>query len=65
MTDILISMIFSEDISTLYHNESRSFLRHDAAELASPRTTKFLGWDTAFGDFDNDGWKDIIVAKQL
>lgn len=26
-------------------------------------TIPFLGWGTAFFDFDNDGWKDILVAN--
>jgi len=25
--------------------------------------TKFLGWGTAFLEFDNDGWKDLVVAN--
>ncbi len=30
--------------------------------IAEP-TIPFLGWGTAFLDFDNDGWKDLVVAN--
>ncbi len=30
--------------------------------IAEP-TIPFLGWGTAFLDYDNDGWKDIIVSN--
>ncbi len=30
--------------------------------IAEP-TIPFLGWGTAFMDFDNDGWKDIVIAN--
>src|ERR1700721_501943 len=30
--------------------------------IAEP-TIPFLGWGTAFLDFDNDGWKDIVIAN--
>ena len=55
---------FSDDSNTLYRaNGDANFT--DAtyqAGLEEP-TIPFLGWGTAFIDFDNDGWKDILVAN--
>jgi hypothetical protein len=53
---------FAGDTSTLYRNaggtcEDRTF----AAGLGI--NTRWLGWGTAFADFDNDGWLDLFLAN--
>jgi enediyne biosynthesis protein E4 len=55
---------FSDDSNTLYHNDGEGNFTDVTfqAGLGEP-TIPFLGWGTAFLDFDNDGWKDVIVAN--
>ena len=55
---------FSDDSNTLYRNDGDGNFSDITfqAGLGEP-TIPFLGWGTAFFDFDNDGWKDIIVAN--
>ena len=54
---------FADDTHTLYRNTGRN--NFDDATIAAGLAvnTKFLGWGTAFLDFDNDGWKDLVVAN--
>jgi hypothetical protein len=55
---------FSDDSNTLYHNDGEGNFTDVTfqAGLGEP-TIPFLGWGTAFIDYDNDGWKDVIVAN--
>ncbi|HEV7891403.1 MAG TPA: CRTAC1 family protein [Pyrinomonadaceae bacterium] len=55
---------FSDDSNTLYHNDGEGVFTDVTfqAGLGEP-TIPFLGWGTAFLDYDNDGWKDVIVAN--
>ena len=54
---------FSDDTPTLYKNNGDGQFS-DATEAAGLSVnTKFLGWGTAFLDFDHDGWKDIFEAN--
>jgi enediyne biosynthesis protein E4 len=55
---------FSDDYNTLYRNEGDASFQDVSAhaELVNP-TIPFLGWGTAFLDFDNDGLLDIFVAN--
>jgi hypothetical protein len=55
---------FSDDSNTLYHNDGDGNFTDVTfqAGLGEP-TIPFLGWGTAFMDFDGDGWKDIVVAN--
>jgi hypothetical protein len=55
---------FSDDYKPLYRNDGDANftdVSYDAhiAELTIP----FLGWGTAFLDYDNDGWKDLLEVN--
>jgi hypothetical protein len=55
---------FSDDYNTLFENKgdanfSEITSRAGIAEITYP----FLGWGTGFIDYDNDGWKDIMVVN--
>jgi hypothetical protein len=55
---------FSDDYNPLYRNDGDGNFTDVSYQMgiAEP-TIPFLGWGTAFLDFDNDGWKDLIVAN--
>jgi enediyne biosynthesis protein E4 len=55
---------FSDDYNPLYRNDGDGNFTDISYQMgiAEP-TIPFLGWGTAFLDFDNDGWKDLIVAN--
>ena len=55
---------FSDDSNVLYRNDGDSNFTDVSFQAGLGETTiPFLGWGTAFLDFDNDGWKDLIVAN--
>ena len=55
---------FSDDNFTLFHNDGSGYFSDLTAQagLLQP-TIPFLGWATAFLDFDNDGLLDIFAAN--
>ena len=60
----LYNTTFSDDYNPLYRNDGDANFTDISYEMgmAEP-TVPFLGWGTAFLDYDNDGWKDLIVAN--
>ncbi len=54
---------FADDTHTLYKNSGGNNFEDDTIGSGLAVNTKYLGWGTAFIDFDNDGWKDLIVAN--
>ena len=55
---------FSDDSNVLYRNDGDSNFTDITFQAGLGETSiPFLGWGTAFLDFDNDGWKDLIVAN--
>ncbi len=60
----IFNTTFSDDYKPLYRNDGDANftdVSYDAhiAELTIP----FLGWGTAFLDYDNDGWKDLLEVN--
>ena len=55
---------FSDDYNPLYRNDGNANFTDVSYQMgiAEP-TIPFLGWGTAFLDFDNDGWKDLMVVN--
>ncbi|MCU1271542.1 MAG: ASPIC/UnbV domain protein [Acidobacteriaceae bacterium] len=54
---------FADDTHTMYRNQGANNFEDDTIGSGLAVNTKYLGWGTAFLDFDNDGWKDLIVAN--
>ncbi|MDQ1590085.1 MAG: enediyne biosynthesis protein [Pyrinomonadaceae bacterium] len=55
---------FSDDSNTLYHNDGEGSFTDVTFQAGHGETTiPFLGWGTTFLDYDNDGWKDVLVAN--
>jgi len=54
---------FADDTHTMYKNRGGNNFEDDTIGSGLAVNTKYLGWGTAFLDFDNDGWKDLIVAN--
>lgn len=54
---------FSDDTSTLYHNNGDGTFTDVTYAAGLGTHTQYLGWGTAFFDFDNDGWPDLLLAN--
>jgi hypothetical protein len=62
MVDIF-NTTFSDDYKPLYRNEGDANLTDVSYQLGIAEVSvPFLSWGDAFFDFDNDGWKDLIMA---
>jgi len=60
----LYNTTFSDDYNPLYRNDGNANFTDVSYQMgiAEP-TIPFLGWGDSFMDFDNDGWKDLIVVN--
>jgi len=55
---------FSDDSNVLYRNDGDGNFTDITFQAGLGETSiPFLGWGTAFLDYDNDGWKDLLVAN--
>jgi hypothetical protein len=60
----LVKTNFSDDANNLYHNNGDGTFddRAGAAGFGAV-SVPFLGFGVRFFDYDNDGWKDILIAN--
>ncbi|HET7294086.1 MAG TPA: CRTAC1 family protein [Vicinamibacteria bacterium] len=54
---------FSEEYNALYHNDGTHFTDVSFRSKTAPSSLPYVGWGTAFFDFDNDGWLDLIAVN--
>ncbi len=63
LLDLLVTD-FSDDYKVLYHNDGNATFSDVSYEAGIAQDgIPFLGWGAAFLDYDNDGWKDIMMIN--
>ena len=57
----IFNTTFSDDYKVLYRNDGDANFTDVSEDIhIAALTIPFLGWGTAFLDYDNDGWKDLL-----
>lgn len=54
---------FAEEYNTLYKNDGGYFSDISFRSATAAASLPYVGWGTAFFDYDNDGWSDLIVVN--
>jgi enediyne biosynthesis protein E4 len=58
----IFNTTFSDDYKPFYRNEGDANLTDVSYQLGIAEiSVPFLGWGDAFIDYDNDGWKDLLM----
>lgn len=60
----IVTTDFSDDYKVLYHNDGgANFTDISYHAGIAEQGIPFLGWGVGFIDYDNDGWKDILMVN--
>jgi len=54
---------FSYEFETLYRNRGKGIFDDVTLEAGLGVNTRYVGWGVGFFDFDNDGWKDLLLVN--
>ena len=60
----IVSTVFSDDENVLFHNDGMgNFEDFSEQSGLGPPSIPFVGFGDGFLDYDNDGWKDLLVVN--
>lgn len=59
----LVKTNFIDDLPNLYRNNGNGTFSENTVQAGLGKYSQFLGWGTAFADYDNDGWLDIFMVN--
>jgi hypothetical protein len=63
LVDLLVTD-FSDDYKALYRNDGEASFTETAGEAGLAEiSVPFVGWGDGFIDYDNDGWKDVMMIN--
>ncbi len=54
---------FAEEYNALYRNDGDHFTDVSFASRTAASSLPYVGWGTAFFDYDNDSWEDLIAVN--
>ena len=54
---------FSDEFETLYRNRGNGNFDDVTLDAGLGKNTRWVGWGAGFFDFDNDGWKDLLLVN--
>jgi hypothetical protein len=54
---------FSDERETLYRAQKAGEYEDVTAAAGLAQNTRYVGWGCGFFDFDNDGWKDLLLVN--
>ena len=54
---------FSDERETLYRNRGNAEFDDQTLSAGLAHNTRFVGWGCGFFDFNNDGWKDLLLVN--
>lgn len=54
---------FSDEFETLYRNRGNGNFDDVTLDAGLGQNTRYVGWGTGFFDFNNDGWKDLLLVN--
>ncbi len=54
---------FSDEFETLYRNRGDGNFDDVTLDAGLGQNTRYVGWGAGFFDFNNDGWKDLLLVN--
>ncbi|MBV9266994.1 MAG: CRTAC1 family protein, partial [Acidobacteriaceae bacterium] len=54
---------FSDEFESLYRNRGDANFDDVTLTAGLGQNTRYVGWGAGFFDFDNDGWKDLLLVN--